>query len=125
MEDLKNTHVDEGNKSTQIENVETQTEDNNNQVKTFTQEEVNKIVQERLAREKGKNPNDEIEEREKNLISRELKVEAYESIDEMGLPKDVLELLDYSNKDNFDKSLELVKKTYEMANAEKKIQEQL
>lgn len=36
MEDLKNTHVDEGNKSTQIENVETQTEDNNNQVKTFT-----------------------------------------------------------------------------------------
>ncbi|WP_276317176.1 hypothetical protein [Anaerosphaera multitolerans] len=43
----------------------------------------------------------------------------------MGLPKDVLELLDYSNKDNFDKSLELVKKTYEMANAEKKIQEQL
>lgn len=48
----------------EVNNNNTQTEGNNE--KTFTQEEVNKIVQERLARSKNKEP-DELAKREAEL----------------------------------------------------------
>lgn len=54
--------------------------------KTFTQDEVNKIVSERLARDKGKN-SAELEKREHELEQRELAMTAREKLAERGLPK--------------------------------------
>ncbi|MCI9639762.1 MAG: hypothetical protein HFE72_06455 [Emergencia sp.] len=62
--------------------------------KTFTQEEVNQIVQERLQREKNKQP--ELERREKELAKREKAFEAKQLIKENNLPESFSNLLEGS-----------------------------
>ncbi len=62
--------------------------------KTFTQEEVNQIVQERLQREKNKQP--ELEQREKELAKREKAFEAKQLIKENNLPESFSNLLEGS-----------------------------
>ena len=65
--------------------------------KTFTQEEVNRIVQERLARSKGKdNSNSEenqSKDKEKELQAREMRILAREKLLDAGIKNDCLELL--------------------------------
>ena len=59
--------------------------------KTFTQEEVNRIVSERLSKEKGKiNADREASyaKREQELNIRELKLKARESLNEKNLPSE-------------------------------------
>lgn len=87
--------------------------------KTFTQEEVNKIVSERLARQRAKQePQDpaaerlaELDQREKDLTARENKLTCTEYIKEKGLNAELAELFDTSNADQFkanvDKLLEI------------------
>lgn len=54
--------------------------------KTFTQEDVNRIVQERLAKEKSKNNGDaDFAKREQELAQRELHMSAKEMLSEKGL----------------------------------------
>lgn len=65
--------------------------------KTFTQDEVNKIVSERLARDKGKN-SAELEKREHELEQRELAMTAREKLAERGLPKELAEFLKFSDE---------------------------
>jgi len=62
--------------------------------KTFTQEEVNNIVQERLARERAKNEPTPAELREKELTARENKMSCKEYIAEQKYPSELLELFD-------------------------------
>lgn len=70
--------------------------------KTFTQEEVNRIVQERLARSKGNNQEpkgeenkavDEMESKEAELKAREMNLLAREQLLDAGLDADCLPLL--------------------------------
>ena len=62
--------------------------------KTFTQEEVNNIVQERLARERAKNEPTPAELREKELTARENKMSCKEYIAEQKYPSELLDLFD-------------------------------
>ena len=63
----------------------TQTGAEGTQEKTFTQDEVNRIVQDRLAREKGKG-SEELDKREAALNYRERKMNAVDELRKNGLP---------------------------------------
>lgn len=75
--------------------------------KTFTQEQVNAIVGERLAKEKAK-ADAALAEREKQLAKREAMLAAKEKITAMGLPLELFEALDYSDDAALDKALNAV-----------------
>ena len=89
-------------------NTNTQTEGNNTQQtagdstepKTFTKEEVNRIVQDRLARER-RGTGQTIEERELDLTRRENRMKCAEKLTETGYPKELLDILDTSNAETF------------------------
>ena len=80
-------------------------------VKTFTQEEVNAIVQERLAKEKAKHAK-ELEDMQTDIIKREKKLDAQERLKEKGLPAELVGLVNFSDEESFNNSLDLIEKTY-------------
>lgn len=69
--------------------------------KTFTQEEVNRIVQERLSREKGKTNSESLEEREKNILLREQKLSCMEYVKEKGYDPDLVDILGTTDVEEF------------------------
>lgn len=75
--------------------------------KTFTQDEVNRIVSERLQREKEKS-GASLEEREKDLAKREFNLKAKEILDQKKLPHTLLEALNTESEEAFNKSLEVL-----------------
>lgn len=66
--------------------------------KMFTQEDVNRIVSERLAREREKPVDDE---REKNLKAREARLDCRDYLDSKKYPTKLLDLLDSSDVEKF------------------------
>lgn len=66
--------------------------------KMFTQEDVNRIVSERLAREREKPVDDE---REKNLRAREARLDCRDYLDSKKYPVKLLDLLDSSDVEKF------------------------
>lgn len=84
--------------------------------RTFTQEEVNRIVSERLARERAKAEPTEEEKRLADLNTRESKVTCNEWLIEKGYPDNVksgmLEMFDTSNADSFKKNVDKLLKTF-------------
>lgn len=91
----------------------TQPADNGDQGggKLFTQEEVNNIIRERLARERAKNtpqePTEE-EKRLKDLNDRESKLACREYVMDQGLPSQLLDVLDTSNHEDFKAKADIV-----------------
>lgn len=75
--------------------------------KTFTQDEVNRIVSERLQREKEKS-GASLDEREKDLAKREFNLKAKEILDQKKLPHTLLEALNTESEEAFNKSLEVL-----------------
>lgn len=73
--------------------------------KTFTQEDVNRIVQERLARVKTPQEHDA---REQELHQREAALYAREQIVEHNLPNELLEEFKGMNKETIDKCIKIV-----------------
>ena len=62
--------------------------------KTFTQEEVNRIVSDRLAREKAKTEPPQEDEREKALKARESRLDCRDYLDKNKYPIELLDVLD-------------------------------
>ena len=88
----------------------------NNDVKKFTQEEVNRIVQDRLARDRrGRGSEENAEEsysgndRERSLEERELHLMARERLFNEGLPSQLADVLKYSDEASLDEALEVIK----------------
>ena len=67
--------------------------------KTFTQEEVNRIVSDRLAREREKQPKDD--EREQALKAREARLDCRDYLDSKKYPAALLDVLDSSDVEKF------------------------
>ena len=85
----------------------------NTEGKTFTQDEVNRIVSERLNKEKGKINADreaEYSKREQELNTRELKISAREALSEKNMPNELLDVLNYTSKEDMLKSIEILEK---------------
>lgn len=79
--------------------------------KTFTQDEVNQIISERLKRERAKTepPDDS---KEKELSERESRLDCREYIAGKGYPKKLLNLFDTSNAEAFKGSVENLIKAF-------------
>lgn len=98
----------ENTNNTQAASTATQPEENGG--RTFTQEEVNKIVSDRLARERAKNNTTDTDpERETELLQRENALQCKEYIHENELPKELLEIFSTENADDFKSKIELLK----------------
>lgn len=97
----------DGNKNTSTEGTQTSTE--GAQCKTFTQEDVNRIVQERLAKEKGKG-SEELDRRAAELDMRERKLNAVTELRKNGLPDYLVDALNMNTDEDFQKSMEAIKK---------------
>lgn len=143
-----NTDTTTQNESTSNEKTET-----NKSEKTFTQKDVDKLIQERVAREQAKwekkvqderteaeklakmnadqkaeyekqKREDELAKREKDITTRELRATAYETLAEKNLPKELVDILNYSDAEQCNKSIEAVEKAFQSA-VEKAVNDKL
>lgn len=81
--------------------------------KTFTQEDVNRIVGERLAKEKAKANNDgDFSKREQELEQRELRLTAKEVLTGKGLPVQLLDALNCTDKETMEKSISTIENIF-------------
>ena len=72
--------------------------------RTFTQEEVNRIISERLSRDRDKRAA-ELDAREKAIKARELAVVAAEKLAAVGLPQDLTAVLKYDDEASLDEAI--------------------
>ena len=79
--------------------------------KTFTQEDVNRIVQERLAKAKSSNEAD-FTKREQELVQRELRMTAKEVLTEKGLSVQLIDALNCVDKETMEKSISVIEKVF-------------
>ena len=77
--------------------------------RTFTQEDVNRIVADRLSRDRDKRAA-ELDEREKTIKARELSLLAAEKLVEAGLPKNLSEVLKYDDEQTLDAAIQTMAK---------------
>ncbi len=75
--------------------------------KTFTQEQVNAIVSDRLARDRQKQ-SDELSKREQELIQREFRLNNRQKLIDHGYPESIMEALNCSDEKSFDKALDII-----------------
>lgn len=80
--------------------------------KTFSQEDVNRIVTERLARERSKSEAT-ILQREQELARKEFLFEARQTLTEKGLSPDLLDALNTSSPEAFNASLAILEQQLE------------
>lgn len=78
--------------------------------KTFTQEQVNAIVSKRLAEEKAKGEA-ALNKREAELNQREMQIRAKELLAEKGLPKNLADVLRYSDEESLKAAIDVIEKT--------------
>lgn len=130
---VENTEQPQAADQTERSGAEQKNEPEAGEEKTFTQEEVNKIVEKRLNRERQKfasvlNQDDPREaalaERERAVMARELRIDATETFLKEGLPAELLDLLNYTDKESCEQSIELVRHTY-MANVNAAVERRL
>lgn len=67
---------------------------------------------------------EDLDHREKEITTRELKATAYETLAEKGLPKELAEVLNYTDAESCTKSIEVVEKAFQNA-VEKRVNDQL
>lgn len=86
--------------------------------KTFTQDDVNRIVQERLAKEKGRASSNEdfekkaaeLEKKSTELDAREHRLNAVTALRNAGYPDELADVMRCSNEDELKKSMEIIDK---------------
>lgn len=88
--------------------------------KLFTQDEVNRIVSERLARERAKPEPTPEDAREADLRARETRLSCREYIAEEGFPAELLEVLDTSDFDKFKAVVEQLDKIANLPSRKRK-----
>ena len=98
----------ENMEKTSTEGLQTSTESENTG-RTFTQDDLNRIVQERLAKEKGK-VSEELDKRAAELDLRERKMNAIQKLRENDLPDYLVDALNIETDEAFQKSIEAINK---------------
>lgn len=92
-------------------------------LRTFTEEEVNDIVRKRLNREREKltkafeegTRESDLDERERNILKRELKADTLEKLAESGMPAGLADLVNYDSAEECEKSLATVSAVFNQA----------
>lgn len=75
--------------------------------KTFTQDDVNRIVQERLAKDREK-ASKELGERAQELAQREFRLDSRQKLIDRGFPESIMEALNCNSEKEFDKALDII-----------------
>ena len=75
--------------------------------KTFTQDDVNRIVQDRLAKDRAKS-SEEITKREQELLQREFRLNSRQKRIDRGYPESIMEALNCNSEKEFDKALDII-----------------
>lgn len=75
--------------------------------KTFTQDDVNRIVQDRLAKDRAK-ASEEMSKKEQELEQREFKLNSRQKLIDRGYPDSLLDALNCSSKETFEKALDTI-----------------
>lgn len=93
--------------------------------RTFTQEDVNRIVQERLAKERSKgtgNGGNELDKRAAELDKRERRLNAIEELRKNDLPDYLVDALNIDTEDSFQNSMKaIIRMKGETAKAQPKV----
>ncbi len=87
-------------------------------------EKLAKMTAEQKAEYQKQKREDELAKRENEISVRELKAQAYETLAEKGLPKELVDILNYESADTCSKSIESVEKAFQAA-VEKSVNEKL
>lgn len=101
-----------------LQNTSTEGTQTSTEGKTFTQDDVNRIVQERLAKEKGKASSNEdfekktaeLERKQAELLEKENRLNALTALRSAGYPDELADVIKCSNEDELKKSMELIDK---------------
>ena len=101
-----------------LQNTSTEGTQTSTEGKTFTQDDVNRIVQERLAKEKGKTSSNEefdkrtaeLEKRTAELEAKENRLNAVTALRDAGYPDELADVIKCSNADELKSSIELIDK---------------
>lgn len=104
-----------------LQNTSTEGTQTSAEGKTFTQEDVNRIVQERLAKEKGKASSNEdfekktaeLERKQAELLEKENRLNALTALRSAGYPDELADVIRCDSDDDLKKSLETIKKIIE------------
>lgn len=75
--------------------------------RTFNQQQVNAIVQKRLAEDREK-ASKELGEKEQELARREFRLNSRQKIIDRGYPENILDALNCSSEEAFDKALDII-----------------
>ena len=94
------------------ENVNTETNtatpaDNKGETKTFTQEQVNAIVSDRLARDRQKQ-SEEMSKKEQELAQREFRLNSRQKLIDRGYSESLMDALNCSSEEAFNKALDII-----------------
>jgi hypothetical protein len=111
MNDSDNTAVTDGDDTINNAVPDSANAPDNGEKKTFTQDDVNRIVGERLSKDRAKSEA-EFAKREQELVRRELAISAKESLAAKGYAPELLEALNYSSPEALKKSLELIERQF-------------
>ena len=87
--------------------------------RTFSQEDVNRIVQDRLAKDREK-ASRELGEKEQELAQREFRLNSRQKLIDKGYPETLLDALNCSSEEAFDKALGIIDGLMEERLASKK-----
>ena len=98
--------MDNNNMNTET-NTATQANNNGEQEKTFTQEQVNAIVSDRLARDRQKQT-EEMSKKEKELADREFRLNSRQKLIDRGYPESIMDALNCSSEEAFNKALDII-----------------
>lgn len=79
--------------------------DTKGEQKTFTQDDVNRIVQERLAKDRAKS-SEEMSKKEQELAQREFRLNSRQKLIDRGYPESLLDALNCSSEEAFGKALD-------------------
>lgn len=81
--------------------------DNKGEQKTFTQDDVNRIVQDRLAKDRAK-ASEELGKREQELNDREFRLNSRQKLIDRGYPESIMDALNCSSEEAFNKALDII-----------------
>ncbi|MCT4544527.1 MAG: DUF4355 domain-containing protein [Vallitalea sp.] len=93
------------------ENMNNENNNSETEEKTFTQEDVNRIIGERLAKEKAKGEQ-EFSKKEQQLQQRELRLNAKEMLSEKGLSTQLVDALNCTSNETLEKSVSILEDVF-------------
>lgn len=112
---MENMNTEHTQAETMGNDTRAQAQDNSGGQKMFTQDEVNSLIQARLARAKeqaGKDAKAEYDQKLGELQARELKLVVKERLDAREMPRELADILTCTSEEDIDRKLDALQKIY-------------